>query len=221
MLVLCLVMPVPLPTACRVSNSSWELYIWKYNLDYGDDWPFEIMVGCDYYVEENVPFFSILHFRVSSCNADHIEHSWWLLTDFSLKRSRKFQADERLFSLSSVTSPAVRALLLNVAEWHTASNYSFPMAFQSLEFVNFCYLFLCIYRSMNIWLDEMVSFLKFPSWLKFKSMVPKKAHFNFQYLYNPGRWKRVWSRSFKGWKHSCKWAVSFQIQFLQWFYEVR
>uniref|UniRef100_K3YWF4 Chromatin modification-related protein MEAF6 n=1 Tax=Setaria italica TaxID=4555 RepID=K3YWF4_SETIT len=48
----------------------------------------------------------------------------------NLKRSRKFQADERLFSLSSVTSPAVQIVVLNVAEQHMLSKcYFCPIAF--------------------------------------------------------------------------------------------
>lgn len=43
---------------------------------------------------------------------------------FSLKRSRKFQPDDRLFSLSSVTSPAVCYI-----------TYSYSMMVLSMSFV--------------------------------------------------------------------------------------
>ena len=143
-----------------------------------------------------------------------MNHSWWLLPDFSLKRSRKFQADERLFSLSSVTSPAVLIVVLNVAEHHMLSGCPFSYCFQIMEFANFDpFYFFFAYRLMNIWLDEMVSFLCAPFLVEFKSAVAKETHADFQYSSYPCRWKRIWTRPFKGRKHPCKWAVSFRYNF--------
>jgi len=143
-----------------------------------------------------------------------MNHSWWLLPDFSLKRSRKFQADERLFSLSSVTSPAVLIVVLNVAEHHMLSGCPFSYCFQIMEFANFDpFSFSFAYRLMNIWLDEMVSFLCAPFLVEFKSAVAKETHADFQYSSYPCRWKRIWTRPFKRRKHPCKWAVSFRYNF--------